>query len=208
MNIESILLQILVVLFSVICHEVFHGWVALKCGDDTALRMGRITLNPFSHLDFMGSIVLPTFAILAKVPVIGWAKPVPINPMNFRNPKRDTLLVAVAGPAANLALALLGGALLRIISFIEASSLFNIELIKTVLTFLVVINVILAVFNLLPIPPLDGSKVVIYFLPKKLAYQYERIGVFGIFIVLFLLFTGVLGWFVWPIVMKIVSFLI
>jgi Zn-dependent protease len=167
--------SIIVLLFSVVIHEVSHGWAALKLGDDTAEKMGRLTLNPIPHLDIFGSILLPLFLIISRAGIIfGWAKPVPYNPLKLRKPGRDSALLALAGPAANFSLALFFGLLMRI----GANSALGIAFLSF-LGIIVQINLILAIFNLLPIPPLDGSKILFYFFPSPrleiFLYQYSFI---------------------------------
>ena len=167
--------SIIVLLFSVVIHEVSHGWAALKLGDDTAEKMGRLTLNPIPHLDIFGSILLPLFLIISRAGIIfGWAKPVPYNPLKLRKPGRDSALLALAGPAANFSLALFFGLLMRI----GANSALGLAFLSF-LGIIVQINLILAIFNLLPIPPLDGSKILFYFFPSPrleiFLYQYSFI---------------------------------
>lgn len=167
--------SIIVLLFSVVIHEVSHGWLALKLGDDTAEKMGRLTLNPIPHLDLFGSILLPLMLIITNSGVIfGWAKPVPYNPLKLRRPSRDSALLALAGPAANFSLALFFGLLMRI----GVHFAFGLPFLSF-LGIIVQVNLILAIFNLLPIPPLDGSKILFYFFPSSkleiFLYQYNFI---------------------------------
>ena len=185
-----------ILLFSVVVHEVMHGYVALKCGDPTAKYMGRLTLNPIPHIDLFGSILVPLFSILVAGRVfIAWAKPVPVNPLNFRNYKRDSLLVSAVGPISNLFLALCCAlfviVLLNLGNFFDS---FNSELVKFAYEFLlkmfyggIYLNIVLGVFNLIPVPPLDGSHVLASILPDRLGESYRQIGFFGIFIVIFLM---------------------
>jgi Zn-dependent protease len=185
-----------ILLFSVVVHEVMHGYVALKCGDPTAKYMGRLTLNPIPHIDLFGSILVPLFSILVAGRVfIAWAKPVPVNPLNFRNYKRDSVLVSAVGPISNLFLALCCAlfvvVLLNLGNFFDS---FNSELVKFAYEFLlkmfyggIYLNIVLGVFNLIPVPPLDGSHVLASILPDRLGESYRQIGFFGIFIVIFLM---------------------
>jgi Zn-dependent protease len=185
-----------ILLFSVVVHEVMHGYVALKCGDPTAKYMGRLTLNPIPHIDLFGSVLVPLFSILVAGRVfIAWAKPVPVNPLNFRNYKRDSVLVSAVGPISNLFLALCCAlfviALLNLGNFFDS---FNSELVKFAYEFLlkmfyggIYLNIVLGVFNLIPVPPLDGSHVLASILPDRLGESYRQIGFFGIFIVIFLM---------------------
>ncbi len=186
-NITLLLFQLAVLLGSVIIHEVAHGAMALRLGDDTAKLAGRLTLNPIKHLDVVGSFLFPLFLYYAKFPfILGWAKPVPYDPTRLhRNMRYGPLKVALAGPASNILVALVFAGMIRF-----SGTVFSSEAIAF-LGFIVFLNVLLAVFNLIPIPPLDGSKIVTAFLPAQAALNFERIGFLGIFIILFLLFfTG------------------
>lgn len=198
---EFIALSITILLFSVILHEVMHGLVALKFGDRTAERAGRLTLNPIPHIDPIGTILLPGLLILSGSPMLlGWAKPVPVNPLNFSDLRRGELLVSAAGILANFGLAIIGTILFHILSPILGLN----NVITHVLSFAVTINLILGIFNLFPIPPLDGSKILMSQLPYNLARAYERLAPYGMFILFALLwFTpifsivigGVLGFY-------------
>lgn len=190
-----------ILIFSVVIHEMAHAWVALRCGDTTAKDLGRITLNPVPHIDLFGSIIIPLFSILATGRVfIAWAKPVPINPLNFRSFKRDDTLVTIAGPLSNLLIALIcvfcaaGIQYLSVIFSVAEGTVaydFTYFLLQMFLSG-IVLNVSLAVFNMIPIPPLDGSHVLANMLPDEAAYRYRSIGFTGIFIIL-LLFNFVPG---------------
>lgn len=186
------------ILLALTCHESAHGYVASRLGDPTARDQGRITLNPIKHLDLMGTLVF--FA----TQMIGWAKPVPVNPLNFRNPRRDMMWVSVAGPAANILLAFASAMVLRmvIVPFAEATSYFA----RPVLYMLhasVQINIALAVFNILPIPPLDGSKILAGILPQSLAASYYRFEPYGFIIILLLVFTGLTGRIIVPVIQTV-----
>lgn len=184
-----VVIKIVVLIFSVVIHEVSHGYAALALGDRTAQYSGRLTLNPVSHLDLFGSILLPLMMSLLGGPVFGWAKPVPYNPYNLRNQKWGPAIVGVAGPAANISIALIFGLLIRFVPTLArgAGSQF-VENFITIAVAITVLNLVLAVFNLIPIPPLDGSKVLFALLPYKwqnIQHVLERYGFFILLIFIF-----------------------
>lgn len=195
-------LQYCILLFSLVFHEFGHAWTALKCGDPTAKQLGRVTLNPMAHIDPIGTVLFPLIQIFSGVPLIGWAKPVPFDRRQLRHPKRDDVLVAVAGPGFNLILACAAALVLRLNDMLlgGATSGFGLTVhafLQAVLPLLQQINVLLALFNLIPMPPLDGSYVVEHLLPGPLAYQYRMFGMrWGFMVVLLLVFTGVAGKFI------------
>ncbi|HDZ54375.1 MAG TPA: site-2 protease family protein [Candidatus Nealsonbacteria bacterium] len=175
---------IIILIFSIVIHEVSHGAVANLLGDPTAKHAGRLTLNPIKHLDPMGSVILPLLLILIKSPFLfGWAKPVPINPYNFRDQKYGSAKTALAGPAANLILALIFGLALRFLPapIVSSGLVF-------MFSYIVYINLLLAIFNLLPIPPLDGSHLLYTFLPYSMENIKVFLNQFGIFILFFIIF--------------------
>lgn len=184
----EIIIGIAILLFSVILHEVMHGFVADKLGDPTARLAGRLTLNPIPHIDPVFSLIIPTFLIFSGSPVIfGAAKPVPINPIHFKDFKKDVALSALAGPAANIFLAIAASILFKI-SALSANPLLSMALFETAR-----INLSLAILNLLPIPPIDGSKVLVAFLPINIANTYLSLQSYGMIILLFLLFVPIGG---------------
>jgi Zn-dependent protease len=196
--IPSIIIRLFVVLFAITIHEAAHGLVAYKMGDPTAYSMGRVTLNPIAHIDPFGTIILPVLMVIMGAPPFGWAKPVPVNPYNLKNPRRDNLFISAAGPLSNLSVALIAFILIQILKTANPNVLYGdytslMSGVFMVLYYFVLINVILAVFNMIPIPPLDGSGVLMGFLTPEAAQTYERIQPYGFFIVLFLLMTGIIG---------------
>jgi Zn-dependent protease len=177
---ETIIVSLLVLLFSIVIHEVAHGSVAYSLGDSTAKDAGRLTLNPISHLDPIGSIILPIFLIFLGGPIIGWAKPVPINPYNFNDQKWGEVKVSIAGPLANFSLALIFGLLVMFVNLPESF---------LVVSLLVIFyNVVLGLFNLIPIPPLDGSHILFNLLGDKAIGLRRVLEQYGFFLLLFLIF--------------------
>ncbi len=204
MDLSGAILSIPALMIAVILHEFAHGWTAYKMGDPTAKLAGRLTLNPIPHIDPVGTIILPAMFIILGSPIIfGWAKPVPINPMNFRDLRKGTFLVSIAGVVMNVSLAVGFGVLYRILDSIRGfADAFVVEsIIIPLLIFSaksVLINLILALFNIIPIPPLDGSKALMSFLSFRyweIFYKYEM---YGFIVITVLLFTGVLGKLIYP----------
>ncbi|UCE41751.1 MAG: site-2 protease family protein [Candidatus Aminicenantes bacterium] len=201
MTIIEGIISAFVVLFAITVHEASHGWAALKMGDPTAYQMGRITLNPIRHIDPIGTVLLPAMLIIMGAPPFGWAKPVPVNPLNLKDPRRDNLIISIAGPASNISVAVVAFIILKILMHLDprlfystgggVSSLFS-PLI-TIVYYTIVINVILAFFNLIPIPPLDGSGVVMGLISEEAAQKYEQIRPYGFFILILLIMTGFIG---------------
>ncbi len=189
MEILSRILAYVVLLFSITIHESAHGWTANKFGDPTAYNMGRVTLNPIPHIDPIGTLLFPLIMMITGIPFIGWAKPVPVNPYNLKDPKKDNLWISFSGPLSNLMAA---GAF--IIAGVILKSMFILpSIILLILFYGALINSILAVFNLIPIPPLDGSGILMGFLSDEAAEKYEQIRPFGFLIILGLLFIGFLN---------------
>jgi Zn-dependent protease len=206
-TIRQIAVWALPVLIGIVFHEVAHGWVANRLGDPTAARMGRLTLNPLAHIDLYGTILIPLFLIIVHAPFLfGYAKPVPVNFANLRNPKRDMIWVALAGPATNLLLALASVLLLRVtLPALAAAERGSPSLFGEFLTPValmarngVLINVVLAVFNAFPIPPLDGGRVAVGLLPEPYSSKFARVERFGFLIVLVLLMTHTLDTVIGP----------
>lgn len=203
MNPEFLAISIVIMLFSVIVHEVMHGLVALKFGDHTAEDAGRLTLNPIPHIDLFGTILLPLLLIVSGSPILfGWAKPVPINPLNFSSLRKGEFLVAIAGIMANFSLAIVAAIIFHILSALPQNFP---ALLGSLLRFTVLINLVLGVFNLFPVPPLDGSKILLSQLPYTLASRYQRLEPYGFLILVILmmvpfgptsLLQGILGFFV------------
>jgi Zn-dependent protease len=193
--VQKIVAWVLPVLFAITVHEVAHGWIAARLGDKTALMLGRLTLNPVKHIDPIGTILVPGLLMLMQTGFLfGWAKPVPVTWQNLKHPKRDMALVAAAGPCANLLMALGWALVIRLglslgdhgqaLVFMGTAGIF--------------INTILMVLNLLPLPPLDGGRVMAGLLPGPLSWKFSRIEPYGFMILIALLVTGVLGKIMWP----------
>ncbi|MBI4655832.1 MAG: site-2 protease family protein [Elusimicrobia bacterium] len=194
------IVQLPVLFFSVIAHEFAHGFTAYKRGDDTAYLSGRLTLNPLPHIDLIGTVVLPLISIFNKLPVIGWAKPVPVNPYRLYNSRKDMALVALSGPASNFLLALVSAVFYKI--FLSFGFL-GYDLTSTLLMafgFGVIINLALGIFNLMPVFPLDGSQILMGILPDKWLAVYEKHIPYGMFIILFMVITGVIKYIIFPVV--------
>ena len=190
-DVAIIPLQILALLYAIVIHEWAHGFAAYKMGDNTAYYMGRLTLNPIRHMDLFGTVLLPLLLIVTRSPILfGWAKPVPVNPNNFRDFKKGEVVVSLAGVTANILSALLFTALVFILRHFS-----GMPLIQPMIFFFIiasVINVILFAFNLIPIPPLDGSHILMLLLPPKQAMVFNRIAPYGFIIILGLLLVGVI----------------
>jgi Zn-dependent protease len=212
-----ILFQVIVLVLAFSVHESAHAYMAMRLGDPTAYMLGRVTLNPLKHLDPVGSVFLPLLALVYHWPLIGWAKPCPVTPRNFRHPRRDDILVSLAGPASNLAMATV--ALILLVMFKHAGGAnavlaaidvtrgavdgWDVSALKLfpaamLLYYGVTINLLLFVFNLIPIPPLDGSHVLRQFLPYEVEKVYNRIGMFGLLIIFFFAGRLIFGTFYYP----------
>ncbi len=188
----EIIISLTILIYSAILHEIAHGYVADRLGDPTARLLGRLTLNPVPHVDPFMTLAMPLLLILSGSPVIfGGAKPVPVDPYNLQDPKRDMAIVSLAGPLTNVLIAIVGAACIHLLS---AEFLQSNILIYEILRSIVNLNLLLAIFNLVPIPPLDGSKVLATFLPADMANSYLSIGRFGM-IILFILLMSPIGGF-------------
>jgi Zn-dependent protease len=194
-------LMAVVLLFSIVVHEVAHGFVALKNGDPTARMLGRLTLNPIPHIDPIGTVLLPLLLLFSGVGIIfGWAKPVPVNPLNFRNYRWGEITVSAAGPLSNLALAV-------IFSYVLRLGPINMGFMKMAL-WGVQINIFLALFNLIPIPPLDGSHILSILFPRNLARLYAYLEPVGFILIIVLFYSGLMGLILMPVYRLIASFLL
>lgn len=217
MNVVTLVISLFVLLFAITIHEASHGWAAARFGDFTARSMGRVTLNPIAHIDPIGTVLLPLLLVIAGAPPFGWAKPVPVNPFNLRNPRRDNLWISAAGPISNLTAA--AACLLAIIALrlayprtvvflgnylsgwgaLPRGGFYPLEGLVLVLFFGVQVNTYLAVFNLIPVPPLDGSGVLMGLLPDQAAQSYDRLRPYGFIIVVALIYLGLLQVIIRPI---------
>ncbi len=200
MNMVELLIIILILLYSITFHEFAHGLVAYYLGDPTPKIAGRLTMNPLKHIDLMGTVIVPFFLIVLTQGqfAFGYAKPVPINPYNFKNFKKDIMWVGIAGPLSNFIIAVGISIILKI----------NLpSIIKNSLQYGVIINLILFIFNLIPIPPLDGSRIVTAFLSYKSAYRYLKMETLGFIIIIFLILNGFIRWFIIPILRVLIGIL-
>ncbi|MBN4080582.1 site-2 protease family protein [Beggiatoa alba] len=204
---QLILISIIPVLYAIVLHEVAHGWAAYKLGDRTALMLGRLSINPVKHVDPIGTILVPTLLILTAGFAFGWAKPVPIDWRNLKNPKRDTAIVAIAGPLANLIMALTWAILASLATILpENMALFSQPLLNMAGVG-VIFNVLLMIFNLIPIPPTDGGRIAVSLLPVNLSHLLNKIEPFGLIIILILLFSGLFGQFLLPATLHVSYFI-
>jgi len=200
MNIINILIAYIVLLFAITIHEAAHGWAAMKFGDATAYHMGRVTINPIPHIDPIGTVLFPLMMMFTGIPLFGWAKPVPVNPINLRNPRRDNLWISAAGPLSNFAAATGFFILIRILKAVNPQAFYTAPGLQggfqlsqglvMILFYGILINTFLAIFNLIPIPPLDGSGVLMGLLSDEAAEKYDKIRPYGFIILIGLLVLG------------------
>ena len=211
--VQQISIWAIPILAAIVFHEVAHGWVAFRLGDPTAARMGRLTLNPISHIDLFGTVIFPLLLIVAHAPFLfGYAKPVPVNFQNLRNPKKDMIWVALAGPATNIILAFVSFLLIKILVTLDLPR--DGSLVSTIVIPLIYmlrasasINIVLAVFNTFPIPPLDGGRVLVGLLPEPYSTTVARVEPYGFLIILVLLMSHLLDAVLFPMVRFVHLFL-
>lgn len=199
---STALILIVPILTAIVFHEVGHGYMAKLLGDPTAARQGRLSLNPIAHIDPIGTILVPGLLYFSSGFLFGWAKPVPVNYNLLGSPRRDSALVAIAGPAVNFIFLFIWSALVAVAVSLQTSVLAKMSMVG------IQINIILIALNLLPIPPLDGSRVVASFLPPQLAYQYERLSFLGFIVVILLVVSGIFSHYLHPILMVGTNFFI
>ncbi len=198
-DLVEILIQVAVLIASLSFHEAAHAWTANWLGDPTARLLGRLTLNPVAHIDPIGTLLFPLLALSTGAPLIGWAKPVPVNTRHLRSPKRDFALIAAAGPISNLVLAVAGAALLTVAPE---------GIVAATITLFVWINVLLAVFNMVPVPPLDGGNVLIGLLPHEAGSAIERLRPYGFLLLYALMLSGILSAITRPVQIAILRWLL
>ena len=206
MPLEAFIPVFIILIASLSFHEASHAWTANRLGDPTARLLGRLTLNPLAHIDWIGTVLFPVLAWLSALPLIGWAKPVPVNMRHLKNPRRDFAIVALAGPVSNVVLAVGAAVLLKAQGGMVPDS--GQTFLTSILLNAVIMNVLLAVFNLIPIPPLDGGNVLAGLVPESTAQLLDQVRPYGIFLLYALLLSGVLDRFVFPIAHSLGSWLL
>jgi len=202
-SIQLLSAAVIPVLFGIALHEAAHGWAALQFGDRTAELLGRITANPIKHIDPVGTIAVPLVLAFLSLPPFGWAKPVPVNARNFRQPKRDMLFVAAAGPASNFVMALVWALVLAVALRVPVSLVGVRQFLLSMAQIGITFNVLIAIFNLIPIPPLDGGRVLRGLVPEALGRKLDAVEPYGLILLMGLLAVGVLGRLVWPLVQTV-----
>ena len=198
---QKIILWLPPMVFAITVHEVAHGWVAARLGDPTAKLLGRLSLNPIKHIDPVGMLLVPSLLFFLGGFIFGWAKPVPVNWLNLKNPRRDMALVAAAGPSVNFFMALLWGIITKIAIAFNSHAIFYMG------TFGITINSMLMVLNLIPIPPLDGSRIITALLSPTTAEKFKNLEKYGFFILLMLLATGILSQLIRPVLNILIAFI-
>ncbi|MBR1980161.1 site-2 protease family protein [Candidatus Proelusimicrobium excrementi] len=183
-----------ILIFSVIAHEFAHGYAAFRCGDDTAYLLGRLNFNPLKHIDLIGTVIVPLVLFMLNAPLFGWAKPVPVNYYRLRGGRKDIAYVSFAGPLTNILLMLAAVLIFKFTITFAPGSLIALKL----LFYTIMINLVLAVVNLVPVPPLDGSKILAYFLPQQAAAKYLSLERYGFLILMVLVVTGIFGRIITP----------
>ena len=206
-KILTYIIQFATVLFAISIHEAAHGWMANLFGDPTAKNQGRVTLNPIAHIDLVGTIIFPLLLIAMGAPVFGWAKPVMVNPYNLRNPRRDHMFIAAAGPGSNILASISAIIIFVILKRLNVITLMNPGIIALILFYLIVINIFLAIFNLIPIPPLDGSGIIEGLLKGQALESYQKIKPFGFIILIVIIYAGFLDILARPILNFIIGIL-
>ncbi len=201
LNVTTLVISLLVLIGSLSVHEAAHAWSASQLGDDTAKRLGRVTLNPVVHVDPIGTLLLPIIAMASGAPLIGWAKPTPVNIRNLGHPRRDSILVTAAGPISNLVIAVAAAAAIR------AGAIGHGTVLDHFVSDALTLNVLLAVFNMLPIPPLDGGQILMALVPPAVAAKLGFLYQYGFLILMGLLVAGVLGYLIGPPYYLILSWL-
>jgi Zn-dependent protease len=189
-DVIAIAVPIIIVLLSLTVHEAAHAWTAERLGDPTARMLGRVSLNPIVHIDPIGTVLLPLLAAVSNLPIIGWAKPVPVDISRLKRGRQDFMIVAAAGPASNILLATAGAILVRLLGISSGEHSLLLELVE--------INIMLAVFNLVPVPPLDGGNVIAGLLPPRAAAMFDTLRPFGFIILYAMMFTGTLSALIMP----------
>jgi Zn-dependent protease len=201
---DAVVALFVVLIVSLSVHEAAHAWTADRLGDPTARHLGRLTLNPISHVDPIGTVLFPLIAIISGLPLLGWAKPVPVDPRNLASPRRDFAIVALAGPVSNLLMAMAAAVVLKLLFPVDAGLSFGAMLVARTVS----LNVVLAVFNMLPVPPLDGGNVLAGLVPEPVARVIDRTKPYGFLILYVLMYMGILGDIVFPLQRRIAGWLV
>lgn len=202
---ETIAVAIIPMVYAVVLHEIAHGWTAWRLGDDTAWRMGRLSLNPVKHIDPVGTILVPIILLLVAGFAFGWAKPVPVNFSRLHHPRRDMVWVAVAGPAANLLMAIFWGIVLKLTTLLPDSAGGIAYAFFYMALFGIMVNIILMVFNLIPLPPADGGRIATGLLPPKAGQILAKVEPYGLLILVILLATGMIGRIMHPVIQSVLE---